>query len=177
MNPQNPNPSSTDSTTPSVDLAAQNAAQNAPAAAPPTLRKNYFELRLRIRYWWMWTVLALLLVLYPIAVIYTAFSRQSYEASGPQAKYQKQWEDTGCVAILQEQTKTEQMEDWEVKRDWKHLLRLDNSYLAWNDKSILDEPFCLGARMRKLVQTPGPWRYDIVDSKTKIIIVSITPKK
>ena len=52
--------------------------------------------------------------------------------------------------------------------------RLDDSHLALNNQAILDEPFCLGARVRDLVQTPGPWRYDIVDTKSQKIIVSIT---
>ncbi len=161
MNPQNPNPSSPDSTT------------------PPKLRKDYFELRLRIRYWWLVTALALLIVGYPIAVIYTGFSKQSYEAQHPQAKYEKQWQDTGCIAILKEQAKADHVDEWEVKRRWKHLLRLDDSYLALNNQAILEEPFCLGARVRHLVNTPGPWRYDIVDTKTQTIIVSvsITPGK
>lgn len=116
-------------------------------------------------------------MVYPIAVIYTAFSKQFYGTQRPPARYQKQWEDTGCIAILKEQAKTDHMDDWEVKRRWKYLLRLDDSYLALNNQAILDEPFCLGARVRYLVQTPGPWRYDIVDTKTKTIIVSITPKK
>jgi hypothetical protein len=151
--------------------------QAPPVSAQSTPGKNYFELRLRIRYWWLWTALGLTIVVYPIAILFTALSRQSYEASGARAQYQKQWEDTGCVDILKAQANTNQMEDWEVKRNWQHQFRLDSSYLAWNDQAILNEPFCLGARIRKLDQNLGPWRYDIVDSKTKTILISITPKK
>lgn len=147
------------------------------AATPQETRKNYFELRLRIRYGWLWTVLGLTIVVYPMALIYTAFSMQFYETHGPQAVYQKQWEDTGCPNILREQAKTDHFDDWIVKRRWKHLLLLDASYLAVNNQDILNDPLCLGAAVRLLTQTPGPWRYDIVDSKTQTIIVSVTQGK
>lgn len=148
-----------------------------PTAVPPTVRKNYFELRLRIRYWWLWTALGLAIVVYPVAVIYTAFSMQFYETHGPQAQYQKQWEETGCMAILKEQAKTGGLDDWEVKYRWKHLLKLNDGYLAFNSQAILDEPLCLGAKIRLLLQKPGPWRYDIVDNQTQTIIVSVTQGK
>lgn len=160
-----------------TDPAPQIATQNAQPGKPPLALKNYFELRLRIRYWWLWTALALIIVVYPITVIYTAFSMQFHETHGPQAKYQKQWEDTGCPNILEEQAKTNHFEDWKdskVKRRWKHLLLLDDSYLTVSNQAILDEPLCLGARVKHLVQRPGPWRYDIVDNKTQTIVVSVT---
>ena len=170
----NHTPSPTD---PVAAPAPQEETQNEPLAAPPKVRKNYFELRLRIRYWWLWTAFCLTIVVYPIAVIYTSFSMQFYETHGPQAVYQKQWEDTGCMAILKEQAKAGVLGDWEVKNRWKHLLRLNDSYLAFNNQGILDEPLCLGSKIRLLLQKPGPWRYDIVDNKTQTIIVSITPGK
>lgn len=177
MNPVNPNPSNQGSVAPPKDDEPQHAAQNGPPAGPQSPRKNYLELRLRIRYWWLWTVLGVVIVVYPVAVIYTSFSMQFYETHGPHAKYQKLWEDTGCIAILKEQAKTDRLDDWEVKHRWKHLLTLDDSYLALNNQAILDEPLCLGAKVRLLTQKAGPWRYDIVDSKTQTIVATITKGK
>ena len=100
---------------------------------------------------------------------------QHYETYGAKVDAQKEWEDTGCVAILQEQSKSSDLEDWEIKQRWKHLLLLDPGLQGLNNQAILDEPFCLGARIRVLAKSPSPvpWRYDIVDTKTKTIIISI----
>jgi len=147
---------------------------NGSAESDVAPKKGYFEFRLRIRYWWLAVMFVLALVGYPFLVIYTAFSMQYNETHGPEAKYQKQWEETGCPEKLRKLATADPLEDWDVKHRWKHLLRLDDSYLARNNQAILNEPLCLGATIAHLVHDPGRWRYDIVDTKTQTIIVSIT---
>ena len=137
-------------------------------------KKDYFELRLRIRYWWL--VVLFVLVGYPFLVIYTAFSMQYNERHAPEAKYRKQWEETGCPETLRKLAKADSLEDWGVKQRWKHLLRLDDSFLINDSQAILNEPLCLGATVAMFVHKSGPWRYDIVDTKTQTIIVSITKR-
>ncbi|MEN9377246.1 MAG: hypothetical protein RL710_2403 [Pseudomonadota bacterium] len=177
MNPQNPNPSDPDSATPVADPAPQNPPPNAPREKPPKLRKDYFELRIRIRYWWLWTALGLVAVVYPIAVIYTAFSMQFLASHGPSANYQKQWEATGCPDRIQGQPKDPRLDEWFARNRGNHLFTLDARYLSYNGKEILDDPICLGAKIALLVHKPDPWRYDIVDAKTQTVIISITPGK
>lgn len=143
----------------------------------PVVPKKYFELRLRIRYWWLWTAFAVLIVAYPIAVVYTMFSMQYFETHGYNDVYQKQWEVTGCPERIRARDEGARLRDWAVRNRWNHLLRLDDSYLAMNSQDILDDPLCLGAKIELMAHKPGPWRYDIVDTQSQKIIVSITPGK
>jgi hypothetical protein len=159
---------------PDASTTTQTPASENPRTEPPKPLKNYFELRLRIRYWWLGLALAVTIVVYPIAFLYTAVQKKSFRAQGPIASIQKQWDETGCSEIIREQSKSDQLDDWLVKRNWLHLLQLDKSHLAYNSQFILNEPLCLGARIGALYQTGGAWRYDIVDNKTQKIIISIT---
>lgn len=174
----NPNPSSPDTATLTADPAPQVATQNLSTPEPPISSKNYFELRLRIRYWWLWTGLAVLAIAYPIAVIYMAASMHySQGSNAPDRIYSKQWEATGCPDRMKRAADDQALANFSAKHQWKHWLKLDDSSLSLNSQDILSDPLCVGAKIELLRHKPGPWRYDIVDTQSQKIIVSITPGK
>lgn len=140
----------------------------------PSRSKRYLEIHLRIRFAWLIGGVALALVAYPIAVIYTAISMRYFqETTGPAPAYQHQWEATGCPARIKRFADDPRFAQFAKTHRWKHLLLLDDSYLALNNQEILDDPLCLGARIAQLIHKPGPWRYDIVDTQRQSIIVTI----
>ena len=83
--------------------------------------KGYFELRLRIYYGWLISLSALAVVIYFFLFISTAFSMKHYETYGSNVETQKEWEDTGCYAILQGHKTGYDFEDWQSKQRWKRL--------------------------------------------------------
>ena len=158
-------------------MSGEPAAQKSTWSLPTIERKNppkkYLNLHLRIRYLWLAMFAAFAITVYPILVIYSAYSMQYWETHGPDSIYQKQWEATGCPEKLRAMAKAFPLDDWGSRHRLKQLLLLDDSYPARNSQAILDEPFCLGSTVALLVRKPGPWRYDIVDSKSQKIIVSV----
>lgn len=135
--------------------------------------RGYFELRIRVRYSWLIVTGVMAIMCYPVLLAYTAFSMQYHETHGPSANDQKLWEATGCPSRIKGRSEDPGLNAWATSNRWKRLLMLDDSYLAINNQDILNDPACVGARIRVLVAKPGPWRYDIVDTKNQSVIVSI----